>query len=111
MTFDEIMEKVQQTASELDCKDVAFMAIQVKLTGANGGVFYVEIKDGKATAAPYEYNDHSCIIIMEPINFVKLLDGKLDPILAYTSGKLKVEGDLAKALQFSKYMKRQAAVT
>ena len=34
-------------------------------------------------------------------NFNKLLDGKLNPVVAYTLGKLKVDGDVGKALEFS----------
>ncbi len=106
MTFDEIMTRVKAMAKEYDAAGKDFLAVQVNLTGKNGGVFYVEIKDGKISAEPYEYNDRSCAITMEPANFVKLMDGKLDPVAAYTLGKLKVEGDLGKALEFSKILKK-----
>ena len=106
MTFDEIMTKVKAMAKEYDASGKDFLAVQVNLTGKNGGVFYVEVKDGKISAEPYEYNDRSCAITMEPANFVKLMDGKLDPVAAYTLGKLKVEGDLGKALEFSKILKK-----
>lgn len=107
MTFDEIIVKTRETAKDrLDCENVKFLAIQVKLTGVNGGVFYVEIKDGEAHVEPYEYIERSCVVIMEPINFLKLIEGKLNPVMAYTEGKLKVEGDLGKALEFSKHLKK-----
>ncbi|MBE5924686.1 MAG: SCP2 sterol-binding domain-containing protein [Lachnospiraceae bacterium] len=35
----------------------------------------------------------------------KLIDGKLDPVVAFTIGKLKVDGDVGKALEFSKLLK------
>lgn len=38
-------------------------------------------------------------------DFNKLLDGKLDPVMAFTLGKLKVDGDVGKALEFSKLLK------
>ncbi len=38
-------------------------------------------------------------------NLNKLIDGKLDPILAFTTGKLKVDGDINKALEFAKLLK------
>lgn len=34
-------------------------------------------------------------------NLNKLIDGKLDPIFAFTTGKLKVDGDAGKALEFA----------
>ncbi|MBD5128417.1 MAG: SCP2 sterol-binding domain-containing protein [Ruminococcaceae bacterium] len=106
MTFDEIMAKVKGMASKVDASGTDFLAVQVNLTGKDGGVFYVEVKDGKVSAEPYDYHDRSCALTMEPASFVKLMDGKLDPVVAYTTGKLKVEGDLGKALEFSKLIKK-----
>lgn len=106
MTFDEIMARVKEMAKDVDASGTDFLAVQVNLTGKNGGVFYVEVKDGKVSAEPYDYHDRSCALTLEPANFVKLMDGKLDPVVAYTTGKLRVEGDLGKALEFSKLIKK-----
>lgn len=106
MTFEEILEKVRNTAKETDVSGTDFLAVQVNLTGKNGGVFYVEVKNGVVSVEPYEYIDRSCAITLEPSNFLKLADGKLDPVVAYTTGKLRVEGDLGKALEFSKLIKK-----
>lgn len=106
MTFDEIMAKVKKTAAKIDASGTDFLAVQVNLTGKDSGVFYVEVKNGKVSAEPYDYHDRSCAITIEPANFAKLMDGKLDPVIAYTTGKLKVEGDLGKALEFSKLIKK-----
>lgn len=105
MTFEEIMKTVKKKAEEIDASKTDFLAVQVNLTGDNGGVFYVEVKDGKVSAEPYEYNDRSCAITMSPDNFLKFLNGKLDPVIAFTTGKLKVDGDVGKALEFSKLVK------
>ena len=43
---------------------------------------------------------------MNMTNFNKLIDGKLDPIFAFTTRKLKVDGDTGKALEFSKLIKK-----
>ena len=63
------------------------------------------VKDGKVSIEPYEYNDRSCDITMSMDNFNKLIDGKLDPVMAFTLGKLKVGGDIGKALEFAKLVK------
>ncbi len=99
------MKTVKKKAEEIDASKTDFLAVQVNLTGDNGGVFYVEVKDGKVSAEPYEYNDRSCAITMSPDNFLKFLNGKLDPVIAFTTGKLKVDGDVGKALEFSKLVK------
>jgi putative sterol carrier protein len=106
MTFDELLAKVRGMADGFDVSGAGFLAVQVNITGSNGGVFYIEIKDGKVSIEPYEYNDRSCGITMNMDNFNKLIDGKLDPVAAFTLGKLKVDGDIGKALEFAKLVKK-----
>jgi putative sterol carrier protein len=105
MSFDETLTRVRDLAKLVNVSGMDFLAVQVNLTGEDGGVFYVEVKDGKISAEPYEYNDRNCTITMSTNDFHKMLDGKLDPILAFTLGKLKVEGDIGKALEFAKIVK------
>ena len=106
MTFDELLTKVRTIASGVDASDKDFLAVQVNFTDSQNDVMYVEIKDGKVNIAPYEYNDRSCAISISKADFTKLLAGKLDPIAAFTIGKLKVDGDIGKALEFSKLLKK-----
>ena len=40
-----------------------------------------------------------CTIKITPDNLLKLLDGKLDPMLGYTLGKIKVAGSLGVAMK------------
>ena len=105
MTFDELLTKVKKLAKGIDASQTDFLAVQVNISGENGGVFYVEVKDHKVNVEPYEYNDRNCAITMNMEDFNKLIDGKLDPVKAFTFGKLKVDGDIGKALEFSKLIK------
>lgn len=106
MTFDEILTKVRGIAQGVDASGMGFLAVQVNLTGDNGGVFYVEVKDGRINVEPYPYDNRSCAVTMSLADFNKLIDGKLDPIFAFTTGKLKVDGDVGKAMEFSKIIKK-----
>lgn len=106
MTFNELLTKVRGMADKIDPSGTDFLAVQVNIKGDNGGVFYVEVKNGRISVEPYEYNDRSCAITMTNGNFNKLIDGKLDPVAAFTLGKLKVDGDIGKALEFSKLVKK-----
>ena len=45
------------------------------------------------------------MFIIDSKEFLKRVHGKLDPVFAYTVGKLKVEGDLGKALEIQKLIK------
>ncbi len=105
MTFEQILAKVREMAKGYDVSGTNFLAVQINLTGDNGGVFYVEIKNGSVSIEPYEYNDRSCGITISGDNFIKLIDGKLDAVAAFTFGKLKVDGDLGKALEFANLLK------
>ena len=105
MTFNELLEKVRNIAAKADVSDKDFLAVQVNITGKDSGVFYVEVKDHKVNVEPYEYNDRNCAVTMNMTDFNKLIDGKLDPVMAFTIGKLKVDGDIGKALEFSKLLK------
>lgn len=105
MTFNELLTKVRGMAGKVDPSGVDFLAVQINIKGDNGGVFYIEVKNGNISVEPYEYNDRSCGITMTMDNFNKLIDGKLDPIAAFTLGKLKVDGDIGKALEFAKLIK------
>ncbi len=105
MKFETVLSKVRKIAEDADVSGVDFLAVQVNLSDCDPGVFYVEVKDHKVSVEPYEYNDRNCAITMKSDDFEKLISGKLDPVMAFTIGKLKVDGDVGKALEFSKLIK------
>ncbi len=43
--------------------------------------------------------DAACTIKISADNLVKLIDGKLDPMLGYTLGKIKVSGSMGVAMK------------
>ncbi len=105
MTFEKLVDKVRGIAAKVDATGRDFLAVQINITGKDSGVFYVEVKDGKINVEPYEYHDRQCAITMSLTDYNKLLDGKLDPVVAFTTGKLKIDGDIGKAVEFSKALK------
>lgn len=64
-----------------------------------GGAFYVEVKDGVLFVEPYEYYDRDVRFICAPEVLLKIADGEMDPVWAFTTQKLKVEGNIDKALR------------
>lgn len=64
-----------------------------------GGAFYVEVKDGVLYVEPYEYYDRDAMFICAPDVLLKIADGELDPVAAFTEQKLRVEGSIEKALR------------
>ena len=37
-------------------------------------------------------------------DYVRLMEGKLNPVMAYMFGRLRVEGDFRKALEFARLL-------
>lgn len=106
MTYESIVETVREKFSKVDVSSVpGVLAYQFNVEGKVNGIFYVEIKDGQVHVEPYEYYDRNAIIIMNGTNLLKLINGKLDPVAAFTTGKLKVEGDINAALELTKFLK------
>ena len=80
------------------------LAFQFNITGEGEGAFYAEVKDGVLYVEPYEYYDRDAIFICSADTLLKLASGKLDPIFAFTVGKLQVEGSLEKAMMLQKFI-------
>lgn len=100
MTYAEFFEEVKGKFMEADTSDITeHLAYQFNITGEGEGIFYVEVKDGKLYVEPYEYYDRDALFICEAKTLRKIADGKLDPVAAFTIGKLKVEGSIDKALK------------
>lgn len=107
MTYESIVEAARNKFYNADVSSVqGVRAFQINIEGkAVNGIFYIEIKDGEVHVEPYEYYDRNAIITMNGTNFIKLINGKLDPVVAFTTGKLRVEGDTNAALEMIKYIK------
>ncbi len=104
MKFASILKRARTLAAAADISTVDFLAVQINIEGEENGVFYVEVKDGQIHVEPYEYYDRQCMITISDDDFSKLTRGKLDPVKAYDEGRLKAEGDLGKALQFTELL-------
>ncbi len=103
MTYEELVEKARQTYGRADASGIeGHLAYQFNITGEAEGAFYLEISDGQVKIEPYEYYDRDVLFTMTAKTLIRLGTGALDPVLAYTTGKLKVQGSLDKALLLKK---------
>lgn len=101
MTFADLFSEIKSQFMEADVSDITeHLAYQFNITGEGEGIFYVEVKEGKLYVEPYEYFDRDAIFTCSADTLLKIASGKLDSILAVTLQKLKVEGNIDKALRF-----------
>ena len=100
MTYADMFSKVKSMLMDADVSDIhEHLAYQFNITGEAEGIFYAEVKDGQLYVEPYEYFDRDAMFTCTAETLFKIADGKTDPILAVTLGKLKVEGNIDKALK------------
>jgi NAD(P)-dependent dehydrogenase (short-subunit alcohol dehydrogenase family)/acyl dehydratase/putative sterol carrier protein len=81
------------------------VVFQYNITGKGGGDWFCDIKDGACTIESGFHEKPTCTLKMESGDFLDLMNGKLPAMQAYTSGKLKIEGDIMKSQLLEKLFK------
>lgn len=113
MTYADFFYEIKGKFMGTDVSDIKeHLAFQFNIEDAEaGGAFYVEVKEGQLFVEPYEYYDRDAMFICAPDVLVQIADGELDPVGAFFDGRLRVEGNIDKALRLKDIveMKREAA--
>lgn len=72
---------------------------QYEITGEGGGKWYVTVKDGACTVADGEAPSSNLTVTMAATDWLDLAANKLNPQMAFMSGKLKLKGDMGLAIK------------
>lgn len=108
MTYADLFAEIKGKFLEADISNVQeHLAFQFNIVGEGSGIFYVEAKEGKLYIEPYEYYDRDAMFTATGEVFIKIAEGKLDPVMAFTMQKLKVEGNIEKALKLKELIDRK----
>jgi len=70
---------------------------QYNISGDGGGDWHCIVKSGKCDVAAGVHASPSCTLKIVDTDFLSMMNGQLPPMQAYTSGKLKIEGDIMKS--------------
>jgi len=70
---------------------------QFSISGAGGGEWHAVVKNGACQIGQGKHAKPTTTLKMADEDFLAMVGGKLPPMKAYTSGKLKIEGDLMKS--------------
>jgi putative sterol carrier protein len=82
--------------------DVVF---QYHIAGEGGGDWHCIIKDRTCSVSAGVHDRPSCSLQMQAADFLDMMNGRLPPMQAYTSGKLKIGGDVMKSQLIEKLFK------
>lgn len=103
MTYEENFKKLKKILMRADVSKIKEdLAFQFNILGEGEGIFYAAIKDGELSVEPYDYNDRDAMFIATANVFTQIAQGKLKPSSAFSTGKLKIEGDIEKAREIQK---------
>ncbi|KFV68602.1 Hydroxysteroid dehydrogenase-like 2, partial [Dryobates pubescens] len=78
---------------------------QFELSGDDGGTWYIDLKTKSGSAGfgkPPVTAD--VVMSMSSTDFVKMFTGKLNPTMAFMSGKLKIKGNMSLAIKLEKML-------
>jgi putative sterol carrier protein len=99
-----VFEKMP-TAFRADKAGGVNVVFQYSIAGDGGGDWFAEIKEGACTVAAGKHASPTCTLSIAAADFLDLIGGKLPAMQAYTSGKLKIGGDLMKSQLIGKLFK------
>ncbi len=97
--FDSLQGRLNQDPSRLAGMNCVY------LFKIGDNAFHVAMKDGKAAVAAGETASPNCSVTMAETDFLDMLSGKLNPQMAFMTGKLKVAGDMGLALKLGSFLK------
>ncbi|XP_058806430.1 hydroxysteroid dehydrogenase-like protein 2 [Phymastichus coffea] len=91
-------------SNELVTKTGAIFQFNVK--GDEAGIWYLDLKNGKGSLGKGEppNSPADATLTMDSANFFAMFSGKLKPATAFMMGKLKVTGNIQKAMKLEKLM-------
>lgn len=94
-------EIFSQLADNVDSSKLAGINATVvfELSGDNGGAWTLNVADGKASVDEGAAADAAATIKMSDTDYVAMTNGDLNPMMAFMSGKIKVEGDMSTVMK------------
>jgi putative sterol carrier protein len=99
-TTKEVFEMINAALSADPSKAGGLNAVyQFNLTGDDGGTYQIILRENSAKAVAGEEETANCTLEMDSNDFKDMIAGTLNGTAAFMSGKLKISGDMALALQ------------
>jgi putative sterol carrier protein len=75
------------------------VAVQISITGPNGGEWMVMIKDQKLEVKEGTHPSPTLVVSIAEANYMDVVNGKMSGEKAFLTGKLQLKGNIALALR------------
>jgi putative sterol carrier protein len=75
---------------------------EFNITGDNGGVWTVDLTKEPGTVQAGSTGNAKCTVTCAAGDFMNIVSGKMNPQMAFMSGKLKIKGDMGLAMKLQK---------
>lgn len=79
---------------------------QFEVTGEEAGQWFLDLKNGSGSCGKGPATSPDATFKMSSDNFFKMFTGKLKPTAAFMTGKMKLSGDMGKAMKLEKLMSK-----
>src|SRR6266851_7846989 len=87
-------EKIAQKLKDKPETSKAVNAVyEFNITGDNGGVWTVDLKKEPGVVTVGSQGAPNCTVTCAASDFMNIVGGKMNPQMAFMSGKLKIKGD------------------
>lgn len=73
--------------------------IQFDLSGENGGLYWVRMADGTAESGEGAVASPDMTLKAAADDWANMVNGDLNPMQAFMTGKIKIQGDMALAMK------------
>jgi putative sterol carrier protein len=83
------------------------MAVQYELSGEGGGLWWVRVWDGLCTVGIGAVEKPDLTFIASADDMVKIRLGQVDPVVAVTSGRLRIKGRRSLAFKLASMFRRE----
>ena len=94
MEFKDCFNELKKDFVNKDVRNIPNVVFEFNIKDI--GVFYTKVQDGKLDIQPYNYYDNDVSFTAKFETYKKIINGELDAVKAFFTGKLKVSGDLCK---------------
>jgi putative sterol carrier protein len=103
----EIMKKIEEAVnSNPGPIEGLSAAYQFDITGEEGGTYQLRFQDGKAAVNEGAEVPADCTLAMSLASFHLFMLGKLNGTVAFMTGKLKIKGDIGKAIKIESILRQ-----